>query len=251
MVHVGNRHARLARASDHRGFALLALVAVERRAIHVDTQLSACGTLAGDRAVGHPHVFADAERHRHARHVVKRHVVVAGGEVSRLVEHRIVGQELLVVHADDRAVGADRSGVEQLRWSRARSLDDLVVGYVDESDDHCTATGACRHFLESGAIVGDEASLQDEVFGRVARQRQLGESDEVTPGRLGPRHILLNFRQVVGQIADPRIDLGESDPQRRCWCRVGHVVRLLRGHIDGHSLLSGIRTNFYTPFTKG
>ena len=47
------------------------------------------------------------------------------------------------------------------------------------------AAGARRELLERLGRLGDERRAQQEVFGRIAGDRQLGEHDEVAAGRLG------------------------------------------------------------------
>ena len=66
--------------------------------------------LAAARLVGHrprraPDVFADRDPHPHAADLVELERFGPGREVAHLVEHAVVGQQALVVAADDLATG--------------------------------------------------------------------------------------------------------------------------------------------------
>ena len=69
-----------------------------------------------------------------------------------------------------------------------------------------------RDPLDRGARVGQEVLLEQQVLGRVAGDRQLGEEHELRAGvaRLGDAGE--DARLVAGDVADDRVELGEGDP---------------------------------------
>ena len=60
------------------------------------------------------HLLADRDADLHARDVEERQRLARCDEIALLVEHRVVGQQLLAVHAVDAAVRADRRDVVQV-----------------------------------------------------------------------------------------------------------------------------------------
>ena len=173
LVHVGERAAGVGGTGGEHALAGAVLAGVVRRAVDVDVQLGAAGGLLGERAGGAPHVLADADAHLHAAdHVQLVGVAVgAGREVAGLVEHGVVRQQPLAVGAD--APRRRRTPPRRCRGRgrRRRSRPPPRSGRVRAATS-----------LERGQVVGDEARLQHEVFGRVAGDRQLGERDDVAPG---------------------------------------------------------------------
>ena len=117
------------------------------------------------------------------------------GEVAVLVEDAVVGEELLAVHAHDLAAGADGAGVREVG---------VQPRAADERDD--VGAGG-RDLLERAAGRPHEARPQQQVLGRVAGHRELGQDDEI--GRRRPR--VLDARDdpvaVAGEVADDDVDL--------------------------------------------
>ncbi len=126
-------------------------------------------------------------------------------EVALLVEHRVVGQQVLAVHAQHASVRAQRRRVRE------------VALRLGESDDGGETTGAGRELLERLAAPGDERRAQQQVFGRVAGERQLGEGDEVAAGGVGPLVGVEHAVDVAVEIADDEVELrgGESEAGHR------------------------------------
>jgi len=60
-------------------------------------------------------------------------------------------------------------------------------------------------------VVEDEAPSQQQVLRRVARDRQLGERDDVGVGVPGALAVLDDLSGVSLEVTDRRIDLGERD----------------------------------------
>ena len=100
----------------------------------------------------------------------------------------------------DAAVGQDRRGVVD------------VVGALGEADDRDDASRVGGDPLDRGARVGEEVLLEQQVLGRVAGDRQLGEERELRAGLACARELLANLGLVAGDVADGGVDLGERDP---------------------------------------
>jgi hypothetical protein len=60
----------------------------------------------------------------------------------------------------------------------------------------------------------EEARLQQEVLGRVAGQRELGEDDERGPLVTRAGDLVRDLPRVAADVPDRRIDLRESYPQQ-------------------------------------
>ena len=71
-------------------------------------------------------------------------------------------------------------------------------------------------------VVGDEPGLQQQVLGRVAGDRQLGEGGDVAPSASARRERGEDALDVAVEVADPRVDLGGGDAQD------GHVISVGR-----------------------
>ena len=58
---------------------------------------------------------------------------------------------------------------------------------VDEADDQRVEAAQCRgrELVERATVVADEGRLQEQILGRVAGDRQLGEGDDVGAILLG------------------------------------------------------------------
>jgi hypothetical protein len=169
----------------------------------------ACG--GGMQRLGEPQVLADQHAQLHALEL--EHAVAAvrvDHEVAALVEHRVVGQLALAVGALDAPVAQDAGGVVD---HRARAL--------RPADHGGDATGRgrgdpCHRLL---AVV-QEARAQQQVLGRIARQRQLREQHQVRAvlvTRLGDH--LHDPVGVVVDRPDREVELGHGDAQG-----FGHVV---------------------------
>ncbi len=87
---------------------------------------------------------------------------------------------------------------------------DVLLG-VDEADDEGDAGAALDDDVEGVLVVADELGPQEEVFRRVAGDRQLGEGDEVDALGAGPLHAVEDLGDVAFEVADGDVDLGEAD----------------------------------------
>ncbi|MNZ36659.1 hypothetical protein D3C78_540880 [compost metagenome] len=201
LVDIDDRHVALARARRQGLLAQALLVQVERRGIEVEHQPRAGGTRRGHR-LGMPDVLADAQRHRHAGDLHHARLV-AGIEVALLVEHLIVGQLLLVVARHQLAVIEQRTGV----------VAPLAL-HPGEADQQADAAHLAGQALEGGLSAQLHAVPEQQVFRRIAAQRQLGKHDHIglplfagAPGRLD------DALDVAVNVADAQVELGHRDPQ--------------------------------------
>ena len=159
------RRRRVSRASPR---ARASRPRVVRRRVQVDDQLRAAGRLGEDRTVGlHASSQIDTPTRTPAtsnsgRRFGRRR------EVALLVEHRVVRQQLLAVDAVHPPVRAHRGRVVAASPAGSR-----------EPDDRGAPAGARRDLLERLAGAGDERRAQQQILGRIAGDRQLGEHDEV------------------------------------------------------------------------
>ena len=127
--------------------------------------------------------------------------VAAGGEVARLVEDAVVRQEALAVHGLDLAVRADRAGVEEVA---------VVVRVPDECDDPARLA---RQTLERLLRRAHEAGAQQQILGRIARDRELGEEQEVDAEPFGFDDPLHHPLAVAVEVADDGVDLSQAESQ--------------------------------------
>src|SRR5690606_7255463 len=199
LVDVDERAGGVRRPGGQHALALGQAVGVVRRGVDVDHQLGPAVGLGGDGPAGVEGVLADGHADPHAGHLDERRGGLAGGEVALFVEDRVVGQVALVVDGVHPAPGADGGGVVE------------VAAGVDEPDDHGALAGRGRHPVERPPVVGDEAGLQQQVLGRVAGQRQLGEDGQVAARLLGLPGGAQHALDVAVEVADGRVDLAERD----------------------------------------
>ena len=119
-----------------------------------------------------------------------------------LVEHAVVGEEVLAVHARDLASSTDERRVREVAVER---------GGPDERDD----LGArASDLVDRRAGRADEPRSEQEVLGRIAGDRELGEHDEIgrRPAGFGDR--TRDPLDVAVEIADDDVQLGERESHR-------------------------------------
>ncbi len=155
---------------------------------------------------GEPQVFADQHAHGYALQL--EHAAAAirvDVEITAFVEHRIVGQFALAVGVQHLAVAQHAGGVVDHcpgGLGPANHRGDAVRGFGDPAHGHL-------------AVV-QEARAQQQVFGRVAADGQLGEHHQLGAeliARLGDHR-----DDVVGVLRDRahrKIELGHRDADRR------------------------------------
>ena len=129
---------------------------------------------AGERQVGRrrarlPDVLADRRAGDDVAEAEQQQVV-ARGEVAVLVEDAVVRQEALAVDRADLAAREDVTGVVEIG---------VEVGRADERDDPVRRGG---ELLDRAPRGPDERRPQQQILGRVAGDRELGEEHEIGAG---------------------------------------------------------------------
>ncbi len=175
---------------------------MERRGGDVHDELCAGEREVGRRRPGLPDVLADRRPRDHVAEA-QQEQVGARGEVAVLVEDAVVGQEALAVDGPDRAVGEDVAGVVEVA---------VEVGSPDERDD-ARRLGGDR--LDAPARRADERRAQQQVLGRVAGDRELGEEHEVGAGVACLAQVREDALRVAVEVADDGVDLCERESHLR------------------------------------
>jgi hypothetical protein len=99
-----------------------------------------------------------------------------------------------------RAVVQHRRGVED------------VVPLVHEAEDGRQSPALLRDLPEGPQVGFDEGRLEEQVLGRVAGQRQLGEGDDVAAGDARARHPVNDHARIGLDGAHRRVDLSQPHP---------------------------------------
>ncbi len=164
----------------------------------VDDQPRARQRLVALRRTRDPDVLADRQPDGDAVDVDHRSVAPAL-EVAVLVEDAVVGQVVLAVDAADLAVGEHGGAVVD------------VVRPLREADDGDDPLRLLGDALERLADVREDVLAQQQVLGRVADDRQLGEQHELRAGLARLHEALTDHGLVPADVADDGVDLRESD----------------------------------------
>jgi len=93
---------------------------------------------------------------------------------------------------------------------RRRVVDAGLIG-VDEADDGDEARAGGSGGVEGAPAVLDEARAQEQVFRRVAGDRQLRKRDDVDAGLPGAGGEIGNQPDVTVEVADGGVELGEAN----------------------------------------
>ena len=208
-IRVDDRHRRVGGPRREHRLAFGEPARVVRRAVEVDDHLCATGGLREDRPGRAPRVLADRDADPDAGDDVERARIRARREVALVVEHGVVRQELLAVHAVHAAVRAHGGRVVQ------------VATRLREADDRRAPSGARRELVEGFSGLGDERGAEQEILRRIAGDRQLREDDEIGAGGLGGLVRLEDAVDVAREVADDDVDLGGRDAQTRHHPRIG------------------------------
>ena len=113
-VHVEHGHRRIGGAGGEHGLALVDPTRVVRRRVDVHDELRAAGGLRHDGPGRAPGVLADRDADLRTGDHEQRTVDDRRGEVALLVEHRVVGEQVLAVHALHPPVRTHRGGVGEV-----------------------------------------------------------------------------------------------------------------------------------------
>jgi len=169
------------------------------RGIGRDDNLRASCT-GGPRRFGSPHIFADDHTNSDSGHFDDQRLITRN-EIATLVEDGVVGQVPLVV-------GAENLPVAQPGY-RVVALVGFGTGMADDDVDTAYFGG---NLGQRRVTCAHETGAQYQVFGRIARQRQFREYDQVGTQ---PVTRLRNLREdaipVAGDLTDLEVVLGECD----------------------------------------
>ena len=159
-----------------------------------------------------PAVFADHDANAHA--CVLDDVLLGLAprlEVTAFVEHVVRRQQALA--RDDARLAAKeprRGVVQRATTSRAR----MLVG-CDAAEQHGQILRHRRREALQRAIVGaQELGPHEQVFWRVAAERELREHRELRALLLRPLRKRDDARAVAGEVADGGVDLAQRDAHR-------------------------------------
>ena len=175
--------------------------------------------------VGAPRVLAHREPDLETGDREQRTVDGRRHEVALLVEHRVVRQQVLAVDAPHLALRAQRRACWPVRRRRGLRVPDHRGG----------GAGTGRDLGQRLGRVGHEGGPEQQVLGRVAGDRELGERHEVGVDRGGPVVGLEDARLVAVEVTDDEVELRGRDPDAR------HGTSLW-GHHLGSSARSSVRT---------
>ena len=189
----------------------------ERRTVDVHDDAGTAMSKLVDRTVGNPRVLADRDADRHTGDLEELERPVPRTEMPHLVEHVVIGKVTLVVGAVDLAARTHGRCVPD-------AVGAAVARTIGETDDRRTAAGSGGELLERRTDIADESRLEHEILGRIARDRHLGQQDEIGVGRLGLLDHGEGLGDVAVEISDGRIELGDRNAKR-----VGHLFTLRRG----------------------
>jgi hypothetical protein len=196
-VAVRQVHSVVARAVAEHLLAFAALPRVEGRGGYVEDDGGAClGGLCHE--LGDPHVLAD----RHSEDLaddLEQQRLRARLEVALFVKHAVVGKAPLPVDCDLAVRAHGRSVVQ-----------DPAVG-LHEAHHRGDPHAGGRNSRERLADVVDEVALADEVLGRIAGERQLGDQENVGLAGDGRLHGIDDESGVAGDVAHRAVDLRERD----------------------------------------
>jgi len=201
LVDIDDRHPPFARARRQHIVAALLLAAMKRRSIEIDHQARARAgrTSSGFRP---PDVLADGDGGGHTAEI-DHTGRIAGGKIALLVEHLVIGQTLLVVAGDQLAI-ADHAG---------RVIEPVTL--APRITEHRDDAAAGRHYhLQSALDAGLQRRPQQQILGRIADQRQLGEHGDLgTVPIAGGAQRGDDLLRIPRDIADQGVELRQRDSE--------------------------------------
>ena len=128
-----------------------------------------------------------------------------GLEVAILVEDAVVGQVVLVVFPVELSLGND-----------GRRVIDIVIT-INEADDGSQPrerAAGLDEFLQGAQIGIYKARLEQQIFGRIACQGQLGEANDMRSGCGCLLHGSQDFLGVILKVANSHVYLCKRDTKR-------------------------------------
>lgn len=182
------------------------LALLVRGAVHRHEHVDAPAGQFGDGAAVLPDVLADRHADAHAVDV-EHHRAFAGGEDAELVEHAVVGQEVLVVAGPHHAVVQHDHAVLRLvggvvgadRADRDVQVAEPIGGQLGGQPVRLVPRGLA------------EGAAQGQILDRVAGERHLGEHHHLGAAFRGEMHVPHDLVGIGVEVADAGVDLGESE----------------------------------------
>ena len=167
--------------------------------LSTQTAPSAAASLDG---IGQPHVLADRQRERAlGRLDVQR--AAAGRERPLLVEDPVVRQLALVVARQDRAVRDHERRVAH------------AVDVEPRAPHHERHLDLAREHFRLRLACAQERGPQQEILGRVARDRELGSQHEIRAFPCGVGTGIGDALPVLGERSDREVELGQREAEHR------------------------------------
>jgi hypothetical protein len=118
-----------------------------------------------------------------------------------LVEDAVVGEELLAVDASHLALRADEAGVEEVALEPRRA------------DEHCQVPARAGDVLDRVSRSPNESGPQQQILGRISRDRELGKDQEIGSLLTG---VVDGFDDPVPiplEVADDGVELCQRESQ--------------------------------------
>ena len=158
-----------------------------------------------------PHVFADNDAKRYTFHHKGAHIGIRG-EIAALIEYRVIWQFAFVVAGFDAAILNDAGGVENHRANGARRW-----------QYHANAVNAIGNMLQGLLAIQQKTRPQQQIFWRIAAQRQLRKQQNINLLLLGLFNQMQNFIGVGRNGANRKIELRQGDAE--CVVHVAIVLK--------------------------
>ena len=151
-----------------------------------------------------PRVFTNIDAKLDALHA-KHTRLSPGNEITLLIKNCVIWQRLFAISRCHTPIQQYRCGVVT-----------LAIGFVRVAHHHCDPTHPFGKALKRSFAITVKPVSQQQVFGRVTAQRQLGCQQKVGAGLTRAQGKFKNFRAIAGKIADNAIDLCQGDRHPVC-----------------------------------
>src|SRR5690242_19213581 len=127
---------------------------------------------------------------------------MAGFEPAFVVEHAVVGQHALVRDLRDAALVQQRRGVEHQACT------------VGKADQRGKPAGFRREVIDGGLARSEKTRPQQQVFGRIATQREFRTRQQIRAARTRVAHQRAYAIGIGCNRTDRKVMLGKSEAQR-------------------------------------
>ena len=175
-IHIQHRHSIFCTALGHGRLTLGLFAHMKGRCIEVQQHLRPGRDCLGCR-VGRPDILTDGNAHANTVQL-KYQSIATGLKITHLVKHPIVWQLMLAINRLKRAVTQQRRRVVK-----------LAVLVQRQTDQNSNVAAVLAKLLQRIANADFQAGAQQQIFGWITGQGQLGKQDQM--GTLLPRHLKL------------------------------------------------------------